>query len=369
MIETAARSAEKKDWEGAALALAGAESTTEVLRLRAWYWSRAKRYGDALEALGELRRRDPNDFRALYMTGYQYYEQGIYTEALPWFDRALAISSRHLTVLWRKAYATRAVGNQAGALACAAQIISFYAQLPDSEKVEHKQVFAKASHMLGKADLESRNPQFAVELFQQAAEAEPGDPYHHQLLGKALTRTGRAAEAVDSLKRARRIKPGDLNIELELAKALVASGDPEGGVAILGRLQERCRGWIAYKGGRIALRAGRPDLAVRLLDRASRDPETRGNPDVLGALADANDAATRTSSVGPGPIEASAAATATGKVDQVNPDRGFGFLVDETGTRRHFRVRGRLQLRRGDVVQFRPIDAERGPAARDVVKV
>jgi cold shock CspA family protein len=61
---------------------------------------------------------------------------------------------------------------------------------------------------------------------------------------------------------------------------------------------------------------------------------------------------------------------ATGRVDVVRPDKGFGFLVDERdGKRRHFRIKSAQSFRRGDRVRFEPYEAEKGPAARVLARV
>ena len=54
-----------------------------------------------------------------------------------------------------------------------------------------------------------------------------------------------------------------------------------------------------------------------------------------------------------------------GEVAIVRADRGFGFLVDDNGTRRHFRLGGQ-QLTVGDRVSFVAVSADKGPAAREL---
>jgi hypothetical protein len=43
----------------------------------------------------------------------------------------------------------------------------------------------------------------------------------------------------------------------------------------------------------------------------------------------------------------------------VNEERNFGFLVDDSGTRRHFRLSG-VKVRRGQRVRFIPLEADKG---------
>src|SRR5438552_945594 len=87
------------------------------------------------------------------------------------------------------------------------------AQLADEKRLPHKAPFAKASHMLGKAELE-RGGGYAVELLSQAVDASPLEPYYRYLLAKALRRGGKPSAALAELQRARRMKPGDVHIEL-----------------------------------------------------------------------------------------------------------------------------------------------------------
>jgi Flp pilus assembly protein TadD/cold shock CspA family protein len=370
LILAAQAAAERKEWDQAADLLAEAGQRIEVLDKRCFYLSRAKRYPEALKLLGQWLERRPDDFMPLYMTGYQYYDQGKYGEALVWFDRAVAKYPNHLKLHWRRAFALQQLGREDDALASAARVLRLYFALPDEQKLAQKSPFAKASHMLGKAELE-RGGSYAVELLSQAVDANPAQPYYRYLLAKALRLGGKTSAALAEIQRARRMKPGDVHIELELAAALVEAQDQEGAAAALARVESRCTGWVALKAGRLAISCGRPELAVRLLERASRDRETRGEPKVLQEL---NGARQTARNVAPRLTESPKQASqdrseGIGRVDVVWVDRGFGFLVDDTGTRRHFRLRGSAALQKGDRVRFRPVDAEKGPAAKDVVPV
>jgi cold shock CspA family protein len=135
---------------------------------------------------------------------------------------------------------------------------------------------------------------------------------------------------------------------------------------LLGRLSRHCRGWDAYKGGKLAGRLEQRELAVELLERASRDRMTRNEPRVHEALAAARASAplrarSENASTEPGDVE-----RGEGEVAVVRADRGFGFLVDDSGTRRHFRLRGQHQLNVGDRVSFVAVSADKGPAAREL---
>ncbi|MGZ8395917.1 MAG: tetratricopeptide repeat protein, partial [Rhodoplanes sp.] len=58
-------------------------------------------------------------------------------------------------------------------------------------------------------------------------EAQPDNPYLHELKGQALLETGRAAEAVAPLRRAAASAPNPLLIKVMLAQALIGTKDPK----------------------------------------------------------------------------------------------------------------------------------------------
>lgn len=365
-LAQAADAAALLDWNAAADILASAGASREVLDKRAFYLSRAKRYPEALDVLAELRRREPAGFMAYYMTGYQYYMQQSYAEAVRWFDEALKRRPDHIKLNWRRAYALSAVGRQADALDASAKVLRLFNALPAKDRDPHRQSFAKASHMLGKAALDKGRALDAIDFLKQAAEADPSDPYHVYLLGKARRRAGLFKDAITDLRRARGLKPSDTSIELELAACLLSLGDKEGCISAIAQVESRCRGWLAYKAGTLAHRSERPELAIRLLQRAAQDRDTRAESCVAEALNAAM--ASLPPPNGSQPLEETAEIATFGAVAVVNPDKGFGFLVDESGIRRHFKLRGR-GIQKGDRVRFVPAEAPKGPAARDVVRV
>jgi len=56
-------------------------------------------------------------------------------------------------------------------------------------------------------------------------QAQPGNPYFHELKGQALLESGRAADAVAPLRRAVQLSPSPGLIQIMLAQALISSGD------------------------------------------------------------------------------------------------------------------------------------------------
>jgi tetratricopeptide (TPR) repeat protein len=367
LLVTAAAAAEQHDWAAAAALLADARPTDDVLKARAWYLSRAKRYEDALEILKQRMAQDPDSHLPYYMIGYQYYEQGRYAEALPWFDAALERHPTHLKSHWRRANALRQVGQHTKAQIAAGQVLRLWHQLGPEDQQQERVTLAKASYLLGRAQLRT-DPASAIPLLEQAVRHDPADPYKHYGLGKAFCKAGHPHNALSHLKRARRIKPGDLHIELQLAAALVATGESHRAIKILRRLRPRCRDWQAFKAGKLALHAGQQELAVALLRRASKDRGTKGDPKVQQVLEEALAASTEpTEPSADTGDEQLAAASAIGTVDVIRAELGFGFLVDDQhGTRRHFRLPRGVHFAVGSRVTFIPFQAAKGPAAHEV---
>jgi tetratricopeptide (TPR) repeat protein/cold shock CspA family protein len=385
--------ADAKEWEKAADILAAAMPTNEVLDRRGWYRSRAKRYDEAIADFELLRARRPHDYLPPYMIGYQYYQQQRWSEALLYFDEALAHHQGHIRSLWRRAHALHCIGREVEAVVAAGRVLRAWHALPGDKQDADRHFYAKACHLIARYQV-AHDPNGAVELLREAVEHEPTDPYHHYQLAKALRRSGKPTDALQSADNARRLKQDDANIELEYVNVLVSGDHLSDAAACLRRVQQRCRGWTAYRAGILALKLGDPTLATDLLSRASKDRDTRGEPRVQQALSDAllaleNTAAT----LDPNPNEASFEATTrprrprvrnrpsvrlaetasqtagedvAGTVDVVRDDRNFGFLIDDDGVRRHFRLSRAHPLRKGQRVVFTAMSAPKGPAAENV---
>ena len=250
---------------------------------------------------------------------------------------------------------------------CAARVLRLWHDLPADAQERERPSFGKASYFLGKHQMRS-DPHGAVELLEQALAVDPRDPHRQYMLGKALRYDARPAEALPHLREAAKLKGGDTNIELELAVCLSRTAEPEEAERIVRKLEPRLRGWSLLKAGDLALVLERPRLAVSLLERAKRDRATSGNDRVSGLLAQAQEEAKiAPPEVAPPEAELASrsAEVATGRVEMVNEERNFGFLVDESGTRRHFRL-GELRVRRGQQVRFEAFDGKKGPAAREL---
>lgn len=373
LLEQAAKLAERLAWSEAADLLAGPDAT-DVLARRSFYLSRAKRYEEALEVLAELRRREPKMVRWPYMTGYQYYERQLYAEALPWYEQARALDPDHLSTNYRLAHTYHQLGRERDAVMAAGRVLRLWHAASDEVKERERRKLANASYLIGRDVMNRGDHRNAIELLVQAVDNDPSDHNKHYRLGKALRHTGQSAAAVVSLRHALKLKPRVTYVEVELAAALADAGEQVESERLLARIASHCRGWDAYKGGQLATRLSQPTLAVELLERATHDRLTRNEPRVRAALAAARVAAPATRSASDERGHADAVThdderdgqRGEGVVAVVRPERGFGFLVDAEGTRRHFRLRGPRRLEVGDRVSFVAVSADKGPAAREL---
>jgi len=382
-LREAAAAADRREWSAAADLLRAAVKTDDVLDKLGWYLSLAKRYDEAIQVFTELRQRRPDDYRPPYMIGFQLYQQQRWRESLDWFDDALRRRPDHIKSLWRRANALYRLGEDTKAVLAAGRVLQLWHELPPARQEQERKLLAKASYLLGRYQL-AKDPRWAVDLLAQAAANDPQDAYKHYLLAKALRRAGRNRDALAPASEARNLKAGDVSIELEYAEAVHAAGRSDEAASTIRRLSRRCSGWTAYRAGALALRTGDARLAVALLRRAMQDRATRGDQRIQQALAeavslvgdlptavqkrkDAEDAGgdTRRSrrrrrGTGAQPHHA------RGTVDLVKPERGFGFLVDDAGVRRHFRLRQQMHLAKGQQVTFVQSKTEKGPTAQDV---
>jgi tetratricopeptide (TPR) repeat protein len=370
LLAEAERAAAAKEWDRAADVLSDAGESPEILDKRAFYLSRAGRYEEALAALGRWRKLEPRSARAAYATGFQFSQQQRWDEAIRWYEAALELSPNYLKAFYRLARAHEGAGHERHAQLAAARVVRLWAEGDDAFKEQERVKYARACHMLAKLHI-YRHPQDAVEFARLATANEPNDHNKHYLLGKALNRVGSHREALAALEQASRLKPRQSFTEIETVRALLYVGEREAAATRLKKVARNCRGWDAYNAGRLARELGELLLARDLLRTAHKRGPARGSTYVereLAALGPVPAAAPGAgeSTTGAGDATTGAGEATTGEIIFVKEEKRFGFLRDQAGVERHFRFRGEEKLRRGGKVTFVPVDAEKGPAARDV---
>jgi tetratricopeptide (TPR) repeat protein/cold shock CspA family protein len=373
LLAAAEVAADAREWDHAAELLDGAPAEGSVLSKRAFYLSRAARYGEARHVLEALCVKEPQNCRWPYMIGYQYLQECSYDSAVLWLRKAYLLNPRHIATLYKLALARREQGEIIRSKLAAMEVLKLWHALPEARQDRDAKTFAKASYMLGLMQCD-RDPRGALPLFEQAAVHDASDHDKHYRLGKTYRRLGRTADALTVLRRAARIKPNTNYIELESAEALADNDESSDAVRCLERGARGVRGWQAWKAARIALRLERPHEAQRLLGEAARDRQVKRSPkyeqlraDVDAAVAVAPRASVEKQARGGEAQRRRSTQSGTGRVHNLKPERGFGFLVDDgDGEHCHFKLKGGPTLSRGQRVRFVRSDTDRGPAARDV---
>jgi tetratricopeptide (TPR) repeat protein len=364
LVHAAEAAAEANDWKRALAALADAGDSTPVLEKRAFYLSRLGSHDEARAVLEVLAAREPANHRWPYMIAYQFYAQERYGEAVPWFRKALQLNPRHLKSWWRAANALDKSGQEMKACQCAARVLRLWNDLPPEAQDRERKTFAKASYFLGKVQM-ARDARGAVDLLQQALDNDPGDAYKHYRLGKALHYAGRPADALPHLERASQLKRGDISIEVELAAVLAVVGEREKALSVLRQNESRLNGFLLRKAARTAARAEDLAFAVRLFRRASGDRALRRDETLRAELLEV-EARARELGVELAAPTREPGERLTGRIKMVNPEKNFGFLVDdEGGVSRHFKLKGQ-SWRRDDRVSYIPGESEKGSNASDL---
>ncbi len=350
----------KGDWNTACEILE-ADATHLAMRERlAFCLSRAKRYGEAIAKLEQLRDQQPKKAKWSYMLGYQYYEQERYAEALPHFVAAWRLDRGHLRNLYRLAQTRLHLDEPDRAKRGAVEVLRLWSQLPPDRQERERSTMAKSAYLLGREELKN-DPAKAIAPLQMAAEHDQGEANRHYLLGKALRKAKRPEEAVAPLRRAARMKPRQVYIELELAVALALL--PEGkkeAAELLEKFERRLSDWQALKGAGLAAKLADSPRAHRLLKKAGRKGFVRRSP----AFAAVEEKVVQLASRDEKSPDRVSKETCEGRIDMVNGKRGFGFLIDQSDeTHRYFKLPKDLKIGRGDKVTYRPREADKGPAA------
>jgi len=365
LIGQAEALAQSSDWGRAADLLAGSKGSLSVLEKRAYYLSRAGRIDDALAILAEMLTEYPDDFKPYFLTGYQHLKKGDHRQAALWLEQAASRNPTHIPTLDRLAFSLSKAGDHAGAARYATRVIKEWYCLEEPQRQLEVRRYVTACCLLGKRYLRS-DPQSAVEYYEAAVQNDLTNPWPLYGLGCALGAVGRHVDALAALNRASELKPGDVWIELERAAALIRHGQRESGLGGLILLKPRLNAWEAERGARVAMLAADAALALELIDVAVRSRAVRKHPRVARLRGEAQKRA-QESGVTPAAVIDE---LHTGRIDVLQPDRGFGFVVDDRdGARRHFRVRGRVRLTVGDRVKFRPRRGEKGPAAEELTPI
>jgi tetratricopeptide (TPR) repeat protein len=149
LVAAAEVAADAREWDHAAELLDGAPAEGPVLSKRAFYLSRAARYGEARQVLEALCAKEPQNCRWPYMIGYQYLQERSYDSAVLWLRKAYLLNPRHIAILYKLALARREQGEIIRSKLAAMEVLKLWHALPEGRRDRDAKTFAKASYMLG----------------------------------------------------------------------------------------------------------------------------------------------------------------------------------------------------------------------------
>lgn len=169
---------------------------------------KAGKTDEARRMATELRRRYPNDFDALYFSGWLCLRTGDEEQGVVHIERALANGPGHADAYFNLAAAQKKLGRLSEAAG------------NYSRAVEIAPGNAAAHFNLGNVLADLGEAEQAVACYQKALRLDPGLSQAHFNLGLALNGLGRFKEAVESLQRATGLDPGDAAAHYNLGTAL-----------------------------------------------------------------------------------------------------------------------------------------------------
>ncbi|GIK76115.1 tetratricopeptide repeat protein [Anaerolineae bacterium CFX9] len=284
LLEKAERFAGQQRWEEAALVARQAVDTVPEHRWAkdklGWYLSRAKKHADAIEVYSLLVQEAPENPKYPYMLGYQYYDQQDFTNAVPWFRKALDLKPDYLVVLYRCGYALVKTGDVRAAEALLRDCVRYWRELEEGDaKDREKKNYADACFQLGKIYSDRDDWVSAVKAFTEAVAHESNDADKLYNLGKALVKVENFEEALAALLKADQIAPRKHYIQTYLAIAHHQLNNLVEAERIFDGIPSHIKDqfpyiWQHHAG--LYRTQGRTSDAIRMLRAATRRPNEKG---------------------------------------------------------------------------------------------
>ena len=196
---------------------AAAVLTIVVLSIAAWmqtsYWA------DSEKIWGHTLAVAPNSNLAQASFGNALLSKGRAADAIPYYEKAIALrpddAEGHNTL----ADALRRSGRLDEAIAQFRTVLELRSRQGDAKKAE-------AHYNLANALLEKNQVIDAIEEYRHAVELEPNNLDYHNNLGNALLRQGLEAEAIDEYEKVLTIDPASVAARGNLAWTLATSFNP-----------------------------------------------------------------------------------------------------------------------------------------------
>jgi tetratricopeptide (TPR) repeat protein len=149
----------------------------------------------ALHAFREVVRENPRREEAWSVLGFLYAQRGEYSEAVPAFERALALGAGDASLFFNAGFAAQRAGNHPRALELMQSAIALDAKLD------------RAWYGLGLSLAHLGRYEEAVPKFRAAVRLQPFNPYAGYHLAASLHRLGRRDEVMAEYQRVKGFDP------------------------------------------------------------------------------------------------------------------------------------------------------------------
>lgn len=201
----------EKNWGGAikeySLALISDPNNPELMDKMGWCLSRNKEYNDAIIVFKDLVNLQPQTAKWYYMVGYQFYAQEKYTEAIEWFRKSLQLDDNNMKVLYRCGRAYVYLSQPEVAVDYFTKCVNIWQSFDnlDKQKIfEHE--YSRSCFHLGKYLLDIRkNPERAINAFEQALNYTNPEADDYYNFGKALFEANRYEDALKNFIKAQKL--------------------------------------------------------------------------------------------------------------------------------------------------------------------
>jgi CspA family cold shock protein len=200
------------------------------LHILAYYYSRSRKYTEAIRIYEGLRERFPNEAKWAYSLAYQYKSKKDVQAAIKAYEKCLELSPKWLKVLGELGLLYKENGSTERALESYRNGIQTYrAMKPDRQKEFapiYSKLTARAAKLISSAgNMDETEKNEAESLFRESISADPENCDTWYRLGDFYLGCGKYDDALQYLQKAESLAPKKEYIPHKIAQAHLKKGD------------------------------------------------------------------------------------------------------------------------------------------------
>lgn len=186
------------------------------------YLSMARTYRNMKDYPGAIKHAEsshelaPGNINPLLLLGNIYYEQGNFTEAVKYYDRALNIDKNNSALLYNMAVALLKKGDYFPGL-------EYLKKAAEADSIG--EIAYKSYSRLGAEFIENSNFPLAEKYLKQAVALRPGEPSARYNLAVAYLRQNKNSEALKELEESEKLSRGDPDILERIGDSYLSLND------------------------------------------------------------------------------------------------------------------------------------------------